>query len=65
MADFLVSFRAVGPLFLLLTLGWFFRRRALLDEPTMAKLSRLTHYVFLPALLLKNVLDCDLDAGLP
>lgn len=65
MADFLVSFRAVGPLFLLLALGWFFRRRALLDGTTMAKLSRLTHYVFLPALLLKNVLDCNLDAGLP
>lgn len=64
MENFLVPLNAVGPLFLLLLLGWFLRGKGLLSPQTVGGISKLTHYVFLPALLLKNVVECDMSAGL-
>lgn len=64
MDSFLVPLNAVGPLFLFLLLGWFLRRKGLLDASLVSGISRLTHYVFLPALLFKNVIDCDMSSGL-
>lgn len=64
MGNFLVSFNAVGPLFCFLVLGRFLRKRRMLDLQTMSRINKITHYVFLPALLFKNIIDCDISSSM-
>lgn len=65
MDSLLISLNAVAPLFLFLALGYLLRRWELLDSSAISRVSRLTHYVFLPALLFQNIVDSGLAQGLP
>lgn len=60
MDSLLISLNAVAPLFLFLALGYLLRRWELLDSSAISRVSRLTHYVFLPALLFQNIVDSGL-----
>ena len=65
MANLVASFNVVLPLFLLMIVGCFFKRRGIISASTIPSINRLTHLLFLPALLFKNVISCDLKSGLP
>lgn len=58
-----VSLSAVGPLFLFLLLGWGLSRWKLADGTVIARVNRMNHYVFLPAMLFKNIVGARLDLG--
>lgn len=64
MENFLVSLNAVGPLFCFLVLGGFLRKRSMIDAQLIKRMNKITHYVFLPALLFKNIIDCDLSKSM-
>lgn len=59
MANFLISFNVVFPIFLLMALGFALRKINWLGESTVKQVNGLIFKVFLPVMIFKNVYDSD------
>ena len=53
----LVAVNAVLPVFLIIALGFFVRRRGMLDEHSLSKFNSVAFHVFLPVQIFRNVYD--------
>lgn len=62
MENLLLAFRVVLPLFLTMAVGYFLRRRGMVDEPLLQKLNSLVFKVFLPMLLFENIYSSDVES---
>ena len=62
MEHILISVNAVGPLFLFMAIGWLAKRKNLLDDHVIRVMNRLIYRLFLPVLLLYNIINSDLTA---
>ena len=60
MQNFLISFRVVFPIFLLMVLGWFIKRIKLVNDTTVKQVNQLIFRVFLPTMIFKNVYDSEI-----
>lgn len=64
MSNFMLSFNAVMPLFLLIALGYFLKRVHLLDEQTLGKMNALVFKAFIPVMLFKNIYQTNVETAL-
>ncbi len=62
LANLILSFNVVVPLFLEMLLGFFLRRIGLLDEHTTSSLNKLIFKCFLPILIFSNIYHTDTGA---
>ena len=63
MENLILSIAVVLPLFITMTLGYFFKSIKLLDEHTVKQMNNLVFKTFLPILLFYNVYKTDLSMG--
>ena len=63
MANLILSFNVVAPLFLCILVGVFLRRIGMLDEKTLGEINKLCLKVFLPIYLFNNIYSTTLDAA--
>lgn len=61
MQNFLISFRVVFPIFLLMVLGFFVKKIKLVNDTTVKQVNNLIFRVFLPTMIFKNVYDSELS----
>lgn len=61
MDNLIVSFQVVFPLFVLMALGYFLRCTELLDDHTLNKMNTLVFKLFLPAVLLINLYNTNIE----
>lgn len=62
MTNLILSFNVVAPIFLLMALGYCFRRSGMADAPFFQKLNNLVFQVFLPCMLFNNIYKTDLKS---
>jgi len=55
-----MTFRVVGPLFLMLMAGYVCRQLKMFDDNAVAKMTGVTYRVFLAALMFNNIYKCDI-----
>lgn len=60
MSYFTVSFNAVAPIFCMLSLGYFLKRKGFADGCALDVMNKLCFQFFLPALLFSNIYETDL-----
>ena len=63
MQNFLLSFRAVAPMFLMIMAGYVCRRAGVLKREDVPRFNRVAFRVFLPCLLFYNVYTSDLSSA--
>ena len=63
MQNFLLSLRAVLPMFLMIAAGYGARRAGILSREDVPKFNKVAFRVFLPCLLFYNVYTSDLSAA--
>ncbi|MCL2568140.1 MAG: AEC family transporter [Oscillospiraceae bacterium] len=61
--QFILVFNAVVPFFLIMGLGWFMRRRELVNDQFLAGLNRVAFVVLFPLMLFMNIYRADLAAA--
>jgi predicted permease len=61
MQNFLISFRVVFPIFLLMVLGFFIKKIKLVNDTTVKQVNNLIFRVFLPTMIFKNVYDSEIS----
>jgi predicted permease len=64
MENFILSINVVLPLFITMTLGYFFKSMKLFDKHTIKQMNNLIFKSFLPVLLFYNIYKTDLSMGL-
>lgn len=64
MENFILSINVVLPLFITMTLGYFFKSIKLFDEHTVKQMNNLVFKSFLPIFLFYNIYKTDLSVGL-
>lgn len=60
MQSFMVSFNVVAPLFILMLTGMLIKKMKLINEKTIQQMNSVSFRVFLPVMLLNNILACDI-----
>lgn len=60
MENLLTSFHVVFPMFVLLAVGYLFKRLGLLQKELSAGINKLIFNLFIPVLIFKNIIDADL-----
>jgi len=61
--QFVISFNAVVPFFLVMALGWAALRLRFINDALVASLNRLVFFLFLPATLFLNIYRADIGAA--
>ncbi len=64
MENIQISLDVVGPLFLMMALGYGLRQSTMLDEHTISNCNKMVFRLFLPLMLFKNMYEADFSAGL-
>lgn len=64
MSYFTVSFNAVAPIFCMLSLGYFLKKKGFADRHSLDVMNKLCFQFFLPALLFSNIYEADLKKSL-
>nr|WP_106059050.1 AEC family transporter [Clostridium vincentii] len=64
MENLIISINVVLPLFLIISLGYFFRKINLFDDHTLKVMNNLTFKSFLPILIFFNIYNADLSSGI-
>ena len=62
--NFIISINVVLPLFLTISLGYFFKQVKLFDDHTLKVMNNLTFKSFLPILIFFNIYNADLSLGI-
>lgn len=62
MENLILSFNVVAPVFLLMAVGYGFRRTGMVTGPFLKRLNNLVFQVFLPCMLFNNIYKVDLKA---
>ena len=62
--NFIISINVVLPLFLTISLGYFFRQVKLFDDHTLKVMNNLTFKSFLPILIFFNIYNADISLGI-
>jgi len=62
--NFIISINVVLPLFLTISLGYFFKKVNLFDDHTLKVMNNLTFKTFLPILIFFNIYSADLSVGI-
>ncbi|PRR83425.1 AEC family transporter [Clostridium vincentii] len=62
--NLIISINVVLPLFLIISLGYFFRKINLFDDHTLKVMNNLTFKSFLPILIFFNIYNADLSSGI-
>jgi predicted permease len=57
MANFLISFNVVFPIFLMMLLGFVLRRAKIVGETTVKQVNNVIFRVFLPLMIFKNIYE--------
>lgn len=60
MENFLVSLRAVFPMFAIMSIGYLVRRQGMLDETSLKKMNSVCFQVFLTAVMFRSIYQMDL-----
>ena len=60
MANFLISFNVVFPIFLMMLLGFVLRRAKIVGETTVKQVNNVIFRVFLPLMIFKNIYDSEI-----
>ena len=60
MENFLISFRVVFPIFLMMALGFLIKKIKLVNETTVKQINNVVFRVFLPTMIFKNVYESEL-----
>ena len=63
MENFLVSLRAVFPMFVIMSIGYLIRRKGMVDEYSLKKMNSVCFKVFMAAMMFKNVYFLDMGTS--
>lgn len=63
MQNLIVSFNAIAPLFVLIVIGFFIRRRGFVRDEALPQMNNLAFTIFLPALLFNNLYSTDVRSA--
>ena len=58
--NFIISLEAVAPMFLIMSIGIFLRRKNFMNETEVKKLNKLVFHVFFPCLMFRNIYGAEI-----
>ena len=59
--NFIISLEAVAPMFLIMSIGIFLRRKNFMNETEVKKLNKLVFHVFFPCLMFRNIYGAEIE----